>query len=204
MEEILHTTSTTVPTPRPKLATSILVGGFAAGLFDYLSAVHTFGWGVSRGVASGLLGKSAFQGGAVTWTLGLVLHFFIAFFRSRHLLPLQLETQVPQGTLAGVWLVLWHCGLPGDESDRFAALCASISYRPVHRIRTEIRAADPYDPYRATHLFQPSEILEIGGNLGKVPSVSTRNKAGYGAPEAALPKKQACGERRGNVLLKPR
>ena len=75
----MHTTSTTVPTPRPKLATSILVGGFAAGLFDYLSAVHTFGWGVSRGIASGLLGRAALQGGAVTWTLGLVLHFFIAF-----------------------------------------------------------------------------------------------------------------------------
>ena len=75
----MNTTSTTAPTLRPKLLTSILVGGFAAGLFDHLSAVHTFGWGVSRGVASGLLGKPAFQGGAVTWTLGLVLHFFIAF-----------------------------------------------------------------------------------------------------------------------------
>ena len=57
----------------------MLVGGFAAGLFDHLSAVHTYGWGVSRGVASGLLGKAALQGGAFTWTLGLVLHFFIAF-----------------------------------------------------------------------------------------------------------------------------
>ncbi|HEY6375221.1 MAG TPA: hypothetical protein VIX90_06820 [Edaphobacter sp.] len=74
----MSTTSTSVPTLRPKLLTSILVGGLAAGLFDYLSAVYLYGWRVSRGIASGLLGKPALQGGAATWTLGLVLHFVIA------------------------------------------------------------------------------------------------------------------------------
>jgi hypothetical protein len=34
---------------------------------------------VLQGVASGLLGPSAFQGGAATALLGLVLHFVIAF-----------------------------------------------------------------------------------------------------------------------------
>ena len=74
----MSTTSTAVPALRPKLLTSILVGGLAAGLFDQLSAIYTYGWTVSRAVASGLLGKPAFQGGAATWTLGLALHFFIA------------------------------------------------------------------------------------------------------------------------------
>ncbi|RSL15754.1 hypothetical protein EDE15_1256 [Edaphobacter aggregans] len=74
----MNTVTSTAVLQRPKLLTPILIGGFAAGLFDHLMAVHTFGWGVSRGVASGLLGKAAFQGGMGTWTLGLVLQFFIA------------------------------------------------------------------------------------------------------------------------------
>jgi hypothetical protein len=75
----LDTTLRAQSLQRPGLLTAILVGGFTAGLLDHLSAVHTFGWGVSRGVASGLLGRSAFQGGMPTLILGLVLHFFIAF-----------------------------------------------------------------------------------------------------------------------------
>ena len=31
-----------------------------------------------QGIASALIGRSAFQGGAATWILGLALHFFIA------------------------------------------------------------------------------------------------------------------------------
>jgi hypothetical protein len=74
----LNTTISSVASQKTKLLTPILIGGLAAGLLDHLSAVHTYGWGVSRGVASGLLGKSAFQGGAGTWALGLFLQFFIA------------------------------------------------------------------------------------------------------------------------------
>lgn len=75
----MNTTTSPTSLQKSKLLTPILVGGFAAGLFDHLSAVHSYGWGVSRGVASGLLGSSAFQGGAFAWTVGLLLHFFIAF-----------------------------------------------------------------------------------------------------------------------------
>ena len=32
-----------------------------------------------QGIASGLIGRSSFQGGAATWILGLALHFFIDF-----------------------------------------------------------------------------------------------------------------------------
>lgn len=58
---------------------SILVGGSVAGALDLTSAFITYGWGVPRGIASGLLGERALHGGSATWLLGVVLHFCIAF-----------------------------------------------------------------------------------------------------------------------------
>jgi hypothetical protein len=64
---------------------SILWGGAIAGTLDILAA---FALSASRGgrpvrvlqgIASGLLGPSAMQGGASTAVLGLFLHFLIAF-----------------------------------------------------------------------------------------------------------------------------
>ena len=57
----------------------ILVGGALAGTFDIISAFISFGWGTPRAIASGLLGRRAFDGGAGTWILGLFLHYFIAY-----------------------------------------------------------------------------------------------------------------------------
>jgi len=57
---------------------AIMIGGLIAGTFDQISAFISFGWGVPRAVASGLLGAPAFKGGTGTWLLGLALHFFIA------------------------------------------------------------------------------------------------------------------------------
>ena len=57
----------------------ILVGGFIAGSLDLTSAFLTFGWGVPRVIAAGLLGRQAIQGGAAPWGLGVFLHYFIAF-----------------------------------------------------------------------------------------------------------------------------
>ncbi len=63
---------------------AILAGGLSAGVCDILAAFITNGWrGVTpirvlKSVASGLLGKEAFQGGAGTAVLGLALHFIIA------------------------------------------------------------------------------------------------------------------------------
>ena len=63
----------------------MLAGGLVAGTFDIVYAC-TF-WAVKRGVpperifqsvASGLLGKASFEGGAKTAALGLGLHYFIA------------------------------------------------------------------------------------------------------------------------------
>jgi len=57
----------------------ILVGGFVAGTFDLILAFISFGWGVPRAIAAGLLGRSALLGGASTWILGVILHYFIAY-----------------------------------------------------------------------------------------------------------------------------
>ena len=58
---------------------AIGAGGLVAGAFDLTSAFITYGWGVPRAIASGVLGSRAFQGGTGTWLLGVLLHFVIAF-----------------------------------------------------------------------------------------------------------------------------
>ena len=68
---------------RNRAVYAILWGGLVAGLIDITYAV---GFSATRGVppmrilqsvASGLLGSPAYQGGATTATLGLVLHFIL-------------------------------------------------------------------------------------------------------------------------------
>src|SRR5580765_6271437 len=65
---------------------AIFWGGLACGVFDITQACVA--WGIQnhlppprifQSVASGLLGRKAFQGGAKTAALGLFLHFLIAF-----------------------------------------------------------------------------------------------------------------------------
>ena len=63
----------------------ILAGGLVAGILDITDALVFHGLrGVSpvrilQAIASGLLGRDAFAGGAATAALGLSLHFVIAF-----------------------------------------------------------------------------------------------------------------------------
>ena len=71
------------PTSTPaSLLPAILTGGLLAGVFDAASAIHSFGWTMFYGIASGLLGSHACPqaggGGAPIWILGVVLHFVIA------------------------------------------------------------------------------------------------------------------------------
>ena len=62
---------------------AIALGGFLAGTLDILAA-FAMSWPrvaparVLQSIASGLLGRSAFQGGARTAAVGLLLHFVIA------------------------------------------------------------------------------------------------------------------------------
>ena len=58
----------------------IVIGGAIAGTLDKISGFISFGLKSAQGIAAGLVGRSiAFQGGAATWILGMLLHFFIAF-----------------------------------------------------------------------------------------------------------------------------
>jgi hypothetical protein len=69
--------------PRPLAKRNALlaigVGGLVAGTLDLLQACILFGWDIPLAIAAGLLGRQAFHGGAGTYILGVLLHFFIAF-----------------------------------------------------------------------------------------------------------------------------
>src|SRR6266436_7192176 len=65
-------------TGRRSALLAIGVGGGIAGTLDLLQACILFGWDIPLVIAGGLLGRDAFHGGAGTYVLGVVLHFFIA------------------------------------------------------------------------------------------------------------------------------
>lgn len=72
-------------TDRRLASRAIATGTLVVGALDLLDAVVFFGLRGARpdrilqSIAAGLLGPAAFQGGAATALLGLVLHFMIAF-----------------------------------------------------------------------------------------------------------------------------
>ena len=93
---------------------AILTAGLIVGAMDITSAIVLTllrGGTITRlmqFIASGLLGKSAFQGGLATAALGLALHFVIAFglvtvfyFASRKLAFLR-QRPVPSGIAYGL------------------------------------------------------------------------------------------------------
>lgn len=57
---------------------AIGVAGLIAGTLDLTQACILFGWKIPLVIAGGLLGHRAFEGGAGTYGLGILLHFFIA------------------------------------------------------------------------------------------------------------------------------
>lgn len=57
---------------------AIGVAGLIVGSLDLTQAFILFGHRVPLAIAAGLLGQPAFQGGAGTYTLGILLHYFIA------------------------------------------------------------------------------------------------------------------------------
>jgi uncharacterized membrane protein YagU involved in acid resistance len=80
-------TSATIASPKQGLTPlrAILLGGLVAGVLDAVDGVIAFGTQglnpiqVLQYIASGALGKSAFQGGMATAALGAVFHFTIAW-----------------------------------------------------------------------------------------------------------------------------
>lgn len=105
---------------------TILTGGLVAGALD-ISAACAIWWlrgvrpvRILQSVASGLLGRASFSGGARTAALGLLLHFFIAtvaaavfYAASRKWKPL-IDRPILFGALygVGVYAFMNHVVLP--------------------------------------------------------------------------------------------
>lgn len=75
----MSTTAAPMQFPNGNARLAIIVGGLVAGTLDLTQASILFGWKVPLVIAGGLLGERAFNGGAGTYILGILLHFFIAF-----------------------------------------------------------------------------------------------------------------------------
>src|SRR5258708_13902060 len=69
----------------PNAVRAVLWAGFACGVLDITAALVVYGFfgakpvPLLQGIASGLLGPKAFDGGLATALLGLLCHFVIAF-----------------------------------------------------------------------------------------------------------------------------
>ena len=74
----MNTTSSPSSGAAPRPVPAILAGGFIAGLLDLTCAYISYGIHMPRGIARGLVGSIAFQGGNGYYVLGIALHFFIA------------------------------------------------------------------------------------------------------------------------------
>jgi hypothetical protein len=68
----------TADSKRRNALLAIGVGGGIAGALDLTQASILFGWDIPLSIAAGLLGRQALHGGAGTYVLGVLLHFFIA------------------------------------------------------------------------------------------------------------------------------
>jgi hypothetical protein len=98
----------------------IAAGGVIAGTLDLLQACILFGWNIPRAIAGGLLGPRAFHGGAGTYALGVLLHFFIAcsaaavYYAASRRLVFLIEHPLVCGLVfgAGVELVMSYIVLP--------------------------------------------------------------------------------------------
>jgi uncharacterized membrane protein len=78
LEETGMTATATVPTRNVSALRAIGAGGLIAGTLDLTQASILFGIRVPLVIAAGLLGRGALHGGAGTYALGVLLHFFIA------------------------------------------------------------------------------------------------------------------------------
>ena len=105
---------------------TIVLGGVTAGVLDILDAfvMTSLNGGtparVLHAIASGVLGRAAYEGGAATAALGLALHFVIAlgaattFFAASRQWPALLRKPVASGLIfgLGVWVFMYYVVLP--------------------------------------------------------------------------------------------
>ena len=98
----------------PNAMLAVLSAGFACGVLDITAALVVYGYlgakpmRLLQGIATGLLGPKAFDGGLATALLGLLCHFFIAFgaatvyFVASRSIRILVEQAVGFGVLYGV------------------------------------------------------------------------------------------------------
>ena len=112
--------------PPARAIDTIVLGGVLAGILDIADAfiVTTINGGtptrVLQAIASGVLGRAAYQGGAAAAALGLALHFVIAlgaasaFLVISRLFPAVLRYAVWSGIAFGlaVWAFMYYTVLP--------------------------------------------------------------------------------------------
>ena len=105
---------------------AILLGGITVGVLDALDAFVFFGLRgvppirILQGIASGLLGQTAFKGGIATATLGTVVHFCIAttivsiYVLASRRVPALARHPLRYGPLYGIvaWAVMMYIVLP--------------------------------------------------------------------------------------------
>jgi hypothetical protein len=116
----VNTAAETLPAQSSKQLRAIVWGGLIAGAFDLIYAFVWYGpRGVSplrimQSIASGLLGKEAYEGGAGTAVLGGVLHFFILivaaalYYAASRRVTLLTRQPIVCGLLFGIaiWIVM--------------------------------------------------------------------------------------------------
>lgn len=81
----MSASATAFPIRKPSALQAILWAGFSCGVLDITAALVVYGFfgakpiPLLQGIATGLLGPKAREGGLPTAALGLFLHFVIAF-----------------------------------------------------------------------------------------------------------------------------
>jgi hypothetical protein len=104
-----------VSLPRnPDAMLAVVWAGFACGVLDITAAFVVYGFfgakpvPLLQGIASGLLGPRAFNGGIATALLGLLCHFVIAFgaaavyFAASHTIRFLVQNAAVSGVFYGV------------------------------------------------------------------------------------------------------
>jgi len=81
----MSASATAFPARKPSALLAILWGGFSCGVLDITAALVVYGFfgakpiPLLQGIATGVMGPKAREGGLATAALGLFLHFVIAF-----------------------------------------------------------------------------------------------------------------------------
>jgi len=137
--ESIRVSAAESPTVKNNVVLAIAVGAFVGGTVNILWVCIQEGWDIPLYIAAGLLGRQAIHGGAGTWVLGLVLHFFIActwatvYYLASRKLPFLTEYPFICGVNFGVWVqlfmllvVLPHSGLHATEPVTLYGLAVKI------------------------------------------------------------------------------